>query len=62
MMAHFTIQAQCRGPGIGFFHALSDVGPPLIPGRAAYQEPDQEYWLEGSGRNIWFGEDSFSFL
>jgi len=58
----FTASAQFRGPATGVFRTFSDVGSPLIPGRAAYQEPDQEYWLEGSGSNIWFGEDSFSFL
>jgi len=61
-MASHPASAQFRGSGIGFFHAHSDVGSPMIAGHATYREPDQEYLLAGSGRNIWFGEDSFSFL
>jgi WD40 repeat protein len=54
--------AQFRGPSLGFFQGFTDVGSPSIPGTAVYSEPDQVYWMSGSGSNIWFGEDSFSFL
>jgi TolB protein len=47
---------------IGSFDVLSDIGIPAIPGSASYSEPSQTYRISGSGSNIWFGEDSFSFL
>jgi Tol biopolymer transport system component len=60
---YFTYSpAQFQGPSLGFFNGFTDVGAPQIPGAAHYSEPDQVYWLNGSGSNIWFGEDSFSFL
>ena len=54
--------AQFRGPSLGFFTGFTDVGSPAIAGNARYAEPGQVYHLSGSGSNIWFGEDSFSFL
>lgn len=54
--------AQFRGPSLGFFQRFTDVGSPGIPGSAVYSAPDQIYKLKGSGNNIWFGEDSFTFL
>jgi TolB protein len=62
MMAPFSAAAQLPGFLTGSFHAFNDIGSPSIPGRASFSEPAQEYMLEGSGENIWFGEDSFSFL
>ncbi len=62
VMVHLCATAQFRGPGIGFFDAFTDIGSPAIPGAAIYGEPGQEYSLTGSGANIWFGEDSFSYL
>lgn len=53
---------QYQGPKTGFFGQLTDIGSPAIPGRVTYSEPGQEYILEGSGKNIWFAEDNFSFL
>ena len=61
-MIYSASSAQFRAPSLGFFQGHTDVGSPAIPGTAHYSEPDQEYWLSGSGSNIWFGEDSFSFL
>ena len=54
--------AQFRGPSLGFFEGFTDVGAPGIPGTANYSEPDQVYRMQGSGSNIWFGEDQFTFL
>lgn len=54
--------AQFRGPSTGFFQGYTDVGSPGIPGTAQYSEPDQVYRMSGSGSNIWFGKDSFSYL
>ncbi len=62
MVSTAHLNAQFQGPGIGFLEVLSDIGSPGLPGTAAYAEPSQEYTLSGSGENIWFRTDQFSFL
>lgn len=62
IMIHTTADAQFRPPGIGFYDSFTDIGSPGIPGSVQYNEPQQEYQLSGSGSNMWFGEDDFSFL
>jgi TolB protein len=62
LMATPGIKAQHGAPAAGMFRTLTDIGAPAIPGQAIYREPGQEYFLSGSGENIWFGEDHFSFL
>ena len=57
-----SLSAQLSEPSIGSFSALTDIGSPAIPGSVSYNEPEQVYLLQGSGENIWFGNDSFSFL
>jgi Tol biopolymer transport system component len=59
---NFNLHAQMPGAKIGSFDSFSDVGAPEIPGTASYGEPSQIYRLTGSGSNIWFGSDSFSYL
>lgn len=54
--------AQVPGAKIGSFDQFADIGLPAIAGSASYNEPSQTYRLSGSGSNIWFGQDSFSFL
>ncbi len=54
--------AQVPGAKIGSFDSFFDIGSPKITGSASYQEPSQTYHVTGSGRNIWFGQDSFAFL
>jgi TolB protein len=54
--------AQVPGAKIGSFDQFADIGLPEIAGCASYKEPSQTYRLSGSGSNIWFGQDSFSFL
>ena len=61
-MLVLNLNAQVTGVKIGSFDRFSDIGSPAIPGTASYNEPAQTYSLTGSGANIWFGEDSFSFL
>ena len=56
------VNAQVPGAKIGSFDIFSDVGSPKITGSASYNEPSQTYHIIGSGRNIWFGQDSFAFL
>ena len=62
MMAYSTTELQSQGPVTGLFNSCTDIGSPGIAGSASYSEPDQVYMLEGSGENIWFGKDSFTFL
>lgn len=62
MMIQTAMLAQFSGPATGFFDGFNDVGSPALKGSAQYSEPSQEYRLSGSGENIWFGKDSFSFL
>lgn len=57
-----NLNAQIPGSKVGTFDQFSNIGSPKIPGTASYSEPAQTYNLSGSGQNIWFGEDSFSFL
>ncbi len=61
-MSTTLINAQSTGPAIGFFQSFNNIGSPAFDGSVQYNEPDQEYLLAGSGENIWFDKDSFSFL
>ena len=55
-------KAQIPGSKIGSFDLFSNIGAPEISGTASFLEPSQKYRISGSGSNIWFSEDSFSFL
>ena len=57
-----NVQAQVPGAKIGSFDQFVDIGSPAIAGSASYHEPSQTYHITGSGRNIWFGQDSFAFV
>jgi len=57
-----NLNAQIPGSKIGQFDRFSDIGSPEIAGSVNYSEPSQTYRITGSGSNIWFGQDSFSFL
>jgi Tol biopolymer transport system component len=54
--------AQLPGSQVGIFDDLTDIGAPGIPGEAQYAHANQSYQVKGSGSNIWFGADSFTFL
>ena len=62
MTVSWSLSAQVDVIRLGSFDAFSDIGSPKIKGSASYSEPAQAYRLAGSGKNIWFGEDNFSFL
>ncbi|MEA1786162.1 biopolymer transporter TolR [Arenibacter sp. GZD96] len=57
-----ALNAQTPAQHIGMFHSVTDIGNPNIPGSVSYHEPSQIYRLSGSGENIWFDKDSFTFL
>jgi TolB protein len=63
MVSFFSdLKAQVPGAKIGSFDMFSDIGSSVIAGRASYYEHSQVYSISGSGSNIWFAADSFSFL
>ena len=47
---------------IGIFEGQIDVGDLIHPGSVTYDPASQTYALEGSGSNMWFDHDEFSFL
>jgi len=57
-----NVGAQVKMIKAGSFDQFSDIGSPKTPGTVSYNETTQTYLLKGSGSNIWFGNDSFSFL
>jgi TolB protein len=61
-LAFLNGNAQIPGAKIGSFDNFSDIGSPEIAGAASFTEPSQTYRVSGSGSNIWYGKDSFSFL
>lgn len=62
LLVCMNLNGQNNGVKFGDFESLIDVGSPTIHGTAAYDEENQTYILSGSGSNIWFTKDSFSFL
>lgn len=58
----FEAKAQKVNRSAGFFEAFSDIGSPAIKGTSAYDPETETYRISGSGSNIWFGSDKFSFL
>jgi TolB protein len=51
-----------QSSAIGIFEGHNDVGAVLHPGTAAFNPENQQYTITGSGYNIWFDHDEFSFL
>ena len=62
IMTGINLSAQKTDATMGSFEHFSDIGSPAIKGNAEYKIPEQIYNITASGSNIWFGEDSFSFL
>lgn len=54
--------SQAESIRTGIFETFDDINVADLPGSASYDEPSQVYRITGSGHNIWFGEDGFSFL
>jgi len=46
---------------VGIFDEHGDVGAVKIPGSAVYDQATQEYTVQASGANMWFGTDEFHF-
>lgn len=47
---------------IGIFEEFQDIGNPDLKGAASYDPATETYTLTGSGYNIWFERDEFSYL
>ncbi len=47
---------------LGIFPYHKDIGNPTLNGSSSYDEVNQQYFLEGSGYNIWFERDEFHYL
>lgn len=61
-MVTLNLNAQVPGAKIGVFEQFVNVGSAKIAGAASYHEPSQTYKLSGAGLNIWFAQDTFSFV
>lgn len=46
----------------GLFDSLTDIGNSNIKGNFMYDSKNQHYLITGSGSNMWFNNDQFSFL
>lgn len=58
----FTTVAAAWQGGPGIFEMHADIGDVKHPGSASYDAKNQVYTVEGSGANMWFGEDQFHYL
>lgn len=47
---------------IGVFEGQSDVGGPLLPGSASYDEGTRQYSINSASYNIWYTRDEFRYL
>lgn len=47
---------------LGVFSSFDNIGDPAIPGTVTFDPKSGIYTLTGSGKNIWFSDDSFSYL
>lgn len=56
------VVAQTTQNRYGDFDSFTEVGNPAIAGTVNYHQQNQTYSLTGSGSNIWFKADHFSFL
>jgi hypothetical protein len=47
---------------IGIFKGQSDIGGPLLPGGASYDDGMKQYTLNSASYNIWYTRDEFRYL
>ncbi|KPK43232.1 MAG: biopolymer transporter TolR [Phycisphaerae bacterium SG8_4] len=55
-------QTFAKDSNLGGFDAHNDVGRVQRPGSVRYDTESEQYLIEGSGTNMWFGQDEFHFL
>ena len=56
------IDSLAQRKALGVFDEQADVGQVMKPGSVIYDPVTQAYAVEGSGTNMWFGEDEFHFV
>src|SRR5512136_568312 len=62
ILAGAGILAARKAPdAVGVFDEHGDIGAVKIPGSAVYDPATQEYTVQSSGANMWFGTDEFHF-
>src|SRR5512139_2062393 len=62
ILAGAGILAAQKAPGsVGVLDEHGDIGAVKIPGSAVYDPATQEYTVQSSGANMWFGTDEFHF-
>src|ERR1044071_4028897 len=54
--------AYCQDSKLGVFEKHDDIGAVRKPGSVTYNPNKQEYVIEGSGTNMWGGQDEFHFV
>lgn len=47
---------------VGIFQSASDIGKPKNAGSSRYDEKTQEYFIKGSGTDVWYNRDEFQYL
>lgn len=52
----------CQDSKLGLFERHGDVGAVLKPGSVTFDSKKQAYVIEGSGANMWGGQDEFHFV
>jgi TolB protein len=63
LMIHTSIpNLLAQDKPLGQFDDHTDIGSVEIPGNALYNPNNQEYTIQGSGKNIWFDSDQFHYL
>jgi len=62
MLIMISCQNNQPVPSLGQFAEHKDVGEVKINGSVTYDEDNQAYTIQGSGANMWFGEDELHFL
>ena len=61
MLTVFAGSQNSRNPGHAGLQGRTDIGNCLIPGTLEYEPGNQSYTISGSGQNMWFRNDSFSY-
>lgn len=46
---------------VGVFETATDIGNPKNTGSSRYDDKTQEYFIKGSGANVWFNRDEFQY-
>ena len=60
--ADFHRPTQNFATPLGVFEGQSDIGGPLLPGGASYDDATQRYAIHSASYNIWYTRDEFRYL